>query len=116
MQEMNALNFSTLVRSRLATLGYAQKHLAREIQVTDSYISQLLTRKKAPPGRDRTDIYTKMEAFLQLKPGPRSRCFGSFAVWSCESAFRKSAMRCVRSLKDSRLERSSGWSPRHFSS
>ena len=63
------MNFSALVRSRLATLGYGQKDLARAVQVTDSYISQLLTRKKAPPARDRTDIYEKMERFLQLEPG-----------------------------------------------
>jgi hypothetical protein len=41
--------------------------------VTDSYVSQLLTRKKAPPARDRTDIYAKMEAFLQLEPGELGR-------------------------------------------
>lgn len=62
------MNFAALVRSRLATLGYGQKDLARAAQVTDSYISQLLTRKKAPPAPDRTDIYAKMEVFLQLEP------------------------------------------------
>ena len=67
------MNFSALVRSRLATLGYGQKDLARAAQVTDSYISQLLTRRKAPPGRDRTDIYAKMEAFLELEPGELGR-------------------------------------------
>jgi hypothetical protein len=41
--------------------------------VTDSYISQLLTRKKAPPARDRTDIYARMEAFLQLESGELER-------------------------------------------
>jgi hypothetical protein len=61
------------VRSRLATLGQGQKDLARAAQVTDSYISQLLTRRKAPPARDRTDIYTKMEAFLHLEPGELGR-------------------------------------------
>ena len=62
------MNFSSFVRSRLATLGYGQKDLARAAQVTDSYVSQLLTRRKAPPARDRTDIYAKMEAFLELEP------------------------------------------------
>lgn len=65
----DTLNLSTFVRSRLATLGHGQKDLARAVQVTDSYISQLLTRRKAPPRRDRTDIYPKMEAFLQLASG-----------------------------------------------
>ena len=67
------MNFSALVRSRLAKLGYGQKDLARAAQVTDSYISQLLGERKAPPGRDRTDIYAKMEAFLQLAPGELGR-------------------------------------------
>jgi transcriptional regulator with XRE-family HTH domain len=67
------LNFSALVRSRLEALGCGQKDLARAAQVTDSYISQLLTRKKAPPARDRTDIYKKMEQFLRLKPGELGR-------------------------------------------
>lgn len=61
------------MRSRLAALGLGQKDLARAVQVTDSYVSQLLTRRKAPPGRDRTDIYKKMEAFLQLEPGELGR-------------------------------------------
>ena len=65
--------FSSFVRSRLTSLGYEQKDLARAAQVTDSYISQLLTRKKAPPARDRTDIYSKMEVFLQLEPGELGR-------------------------------------------
>jgi hypothetical protein len=37
--------------------------------VTESYISQLLTRKKAPPAPERTDIYDKMETFLRLPAG-----------------------------------------------
>jgi hypothetical protein len=54
-------------------LGYGQKDLAKAAQVTDSYISQLLTRKKAPPDRHRTDIYEKMERFLRLEPGELGR-------------------------------------------
>lgn len=67
------MNFSALVKSRLAKLGYGQKDLARAAQVTDSYISQLLGDRKTPPGRDRTDIYSKMEAFLQIAPGELGR-------------------------------------------
>jgi hypothetical protein len=37
--------------------------------VTESYVSQLLTSKKAPPAPNRTDIYPRIEAFLQLPPG-----------------------------------------------
>jgi DNA-directed RNA polymerase subunit F len=67
------LNFSALVKARLAKLGHGQKDLARAAQVTDSYVSQLLTRRKAPPSRDRTDIYERMERFLQLEPGELGR-------------------------------------------
>jgi transcriptional regulator with XRE-family HTH domain len=67
------LSFVALVRSRLATLGYGQRDLARAAEVTDSYISQLLTQRKAPPSQDRTDIYKKMEAFLRLEPGHLGR-------------------------------------------
>ena len=61
------------MRSQLATLGYGQKDLARAVEVTDSYISQLLTRRKAPPAPERTDIYAKMEAFLQFEQGDLGR-------------------------------------------
>jgi len=67
------LDFVTLVRSRLTTLGYAQKELAKAVQVADSYISQLLTRKRPPPAPDRTDIYPKMESFLGLEDGALGR-------------------------------------------
>ena len=67
------MDFVTLVRSRLATLGCAQKELAQAAQVADSYVSQLLTRKRPPPAPDRTDIYPKMEAFLRLEPGALGR-------------------------------------------
>ncbi len=67
------MDFAALVRSRLKALGYEQKDLARAAQVTDSYISQLLTRRKAPPGLDRTDIYGRMEAFLGLRLGELTR-------------------------------------------
>lgn len=67
------MSFSAFVRSRLSTLGYGQRDLARAAQVTDSYISQLLTRRKAPPARDRTDIYGRIESFLQLEQGELGR-------------------------------------------
>ena len=64
------------MRSRLAELGCAQKDLAQAAQVADSYISQLLTRKRPPPAPDRTDIYPKMEAFLRLERGTLGRLAG----------------------------------------
>jgi transcriptional regulator with XRE-family HTH domain len=42
-------------------LGTEQRDLAAAAKVTQSYISQLLTGKKAPPTPERTDIYDKME-------------------------------------------------------
>lgn len=67
------MSFAALVRSRLKTMGYEQKDLARAARVTESYVSQLLSRRKAPPGRSRTDIYSKMESFLNLEAGELGR-------------------------------------------
>jgi len=47
-------------------LGLEQKDLATAAEVTESYVSQLLARKKLPPAPDRTDIYEKMAKFLKL--------------------------------------------------
>ena len=57
-----------LIRQRLAELNLEQKDLAEAAEVTESYISQLLTRKKMPPAPDRTDIYAKMARLLKLPP------------------------------------------------
>jgi transcriptional regulator with XRE-family HTH domain len=61
-----------LIRQRLTELGLEQKDLADAAQVTESYISQLLTRKKLPPAPDRTDLYDKMARLLKLPPGKLS--------------------------------------------
>jgi len=63
------LDFSLLIRQRLKELGTEQRDLAAAAQVTESYISQLLTGKKAPPAPERTDIYDRMETFLRLPAG-----------------------------------------------
>src|SRR6476659_5602385 len=63
------VDFPLLIRQRLRELGTEQRDLAAAAQVTESYISQLLTGKKAPPAPDRTDIYDKMESFLRLPVG-----------------------------------------------
>jgi transcriptional regulator with XRE-family HTH domain len=62
-----------VVRQRLEELGLEQKDLAAAAEVTESYVSQLLTRKKAPPAPERTDIYFKFEKFLKLPEGRLSR-------------------------------------------
>jgi transcriptional regulator with XRE-family HTH domain len=59
----------SVIKARLQELGLEQKDLAAAAEVTESYISQLLTRKKLPPAPDRTDIYEKMGRFLRLSNG-----------------------------------------------
>jgi transcriptional regulator with XRE-family HTH domain len=63
------LDISLVIKHRLEELGLEQRDLASAAQVTESYISQLLTRKKAPPAPARTDIYDKMSIFLKLPTG-----------------------------------------------
>ena len=63
------MDFPLLIRHRLKELGSDQRALAGAAHVTESYISQLLTGKKAPPAPGRTDIYERMETFLRLPAG-----------------------------------------------
>ena len=57
------------IKQRLEKLGLEQRDLAAAAEVTESYISQLLTRKKSPPAPGRTDLYDKMGKFLKLPSG-----------------------------------------------
>ena len=66
------MDISLVIRHQLNELGLEQRDLATAAQVTESYISQLLTGKKAPPAAHRTDMYEKMEAFLKLPSGELS--------------------------------------------
>ena len=66
------MDVSRLIRHRLKELGLEQKDLASAAQVTESYISQLLARKKAPPSPGRTDIYEKLGKALKLPIGQLS--------------------------------------------
>jgi transcriptional regulator with XRE-family HTH domain len=66
------MDVSLVIRHQLNELGLEQRDLATAAQVTESYISQLLTGKKAPPAAHRTDMYEKMEAFLKLPSGELS--------------------------------------------
>jgi transcriptional regulator with XRE-family HTH domain len=63
------VDVSFIIRQRLKELGLEQRDLAAAAQVTESYISQLLSRKKAPPAVDRTDLYDRMDAFLEFPSG-----------------------------------------------
>lgn len=67
------MDVSLLIRQRLQELELDQKDLAAASQVTESYISQLLTRKKAPPAPGRTDLYDRMGEFLNLPAGELSK-------------------------------------------
>jgi transcriptional regulator with XRE-family HTH domain len=58
-----------VIKHRLDELGLEQRDLASAAEVTESYVSQLLTRKKAPPAPNRTDIYDKMGKLLKLPQG-----------------------------------------------
>jgi len=63
------VDVSLLIKHRLKELGLEQKDLAVAAQVTESYISQLLAGKKAPPAPGRTDIYEKIGRVLRLPSG-----------------------------------------------
>ena len=63
------MDVSFVIRHRLEEFGLEQRDLAQAAQVTESYISQLLTGKRSPPAPNRTDIYDKMDKFLKLPTG-----------------------------------------------
>ena len=63
------MDVSLVIKHRLEELGLEQRDLASAAQVTESYISQLLTRRKVPPAPNRTDIYERMGQFLKLPNG-----------------------------------------------
>jgi transcriptional regulator with XRE-family HTH domain len=67
------VDVAELIKVRLEQLGYEQRDLATAVQVTQSFISQLLNRKKKPPSPERTDIYKKIEKFLKLPTGDLSK-------------------------------------------
>src|ERR1700735_274342 len=67
------MDVSLVIKQRLSELGLDQRDLASATQVTESYVSQLLTRKKAPPAPGRTDIYDRIGEFLKLPAGELSK-------------------------------------------
>jgi transcriptional regulator with XRE-family HTH domain len=60
------MDIAFLIRQRLEELGIGQRDLAVAAEVTESYISQLLAKKKTPPAPDRTDIYDKIAKVLRI--------------------------------------------------
>src|SRR5580704_16698908 len=69
----DSVDVCLVIKQRLEELGLGQRDLAAAAEVTESYISQLLTRKKAPPAPERTDIYERMGKFLKLPDGKLSK-------------------------------------------
>jgi len=63
------MDVSELIQQKMAKLGLDQRALADAAEVTESYISQLLSRKKMPPAPERTDIYNKLGRTLKLPAG-----------------------------------------------
>src|SRR5690242_786711 len=63
------MDVAFVVRHPLEQLGPEQRDRAPAAQITDSLISPLLTRKKASPSPNRTDICDKMGRFLKLPKG-----------------------------------------------
>jgi transcriptional regulator with XRE-family HTH domain len=67
------MDMLSVIKQRMEELSLEQKDLAAAAEVTESYISQLLTRKKAPPAPERTDIYSKLEKSLKVPNGRLSQ-------------------------------------------
>jgi transcriptional regulator with XRE-family HTH domain len=67
------VDVSLVIRRRLEEFGLEQRDLAEAAQVTESYVSQLLSGKRTPPAPNRTDIYDKMDKFLKLPSGELAR-------------------------------------------
>lgn len=67
------MDVSLVIRQRLEELGLEQKDLARAARVTESYISQLLTRRRPPPASNRTEIYDRLDKVLRLPQGELAR-------------------------------------------
>src|SRR5205809_4943989 len=63
------MDVSQLIQQKHTEFGMDRRDLADAADVTESYISQLLSRKKAPPAPDRTDIYDKLGRLLKLPAG-----------------------------------------------
>src|ERR1041385_7790399 len=67
------VDVSLVIRRRLEELGLEQKDLARAARVTESYVSQLLTRRRAPPVPTRTAINDRGGKLLRLPTGELAR-------------------------------------------
>jgi len=111
------MDVSQLIQQKLDESGLEQRDLANAAEVTESYISQLLSRKKMPPAPDRTDIYDKLGRFLKLPAGTlagladlqrknelrRYRYSKKFEICFSKNASGRNDARCARFLRRNRL-------------
>jgi transcriptional regulator with XRE-family HTH domain len=67
------MDLALVLRQHLEQLKLEQRNLADAAQVTESYISQILSGRKAPPAPGRTDIYDKLEPLLKFPKGELAR-------------------------------------------
>lgn len=93
------MDISLVIKHRLRELGLGQNDLAQAAQVTESYISLLLGRRKAPPASARTDLYDRIGEFLKFPAGELAR----LADLQRQEEFKKKAAEPLKALfKDSR--------------
>src|SRR5256886_17500099 len=57
-----------LMRRRLRELKRTPRELAAAVQVSETYIADLLAGRRRPPPPGRTDGYDRMTKFLRLHP------------------------------------------------
>ena len=67
------MDLALVLRQHLEQLNLEQRSLAAAAQVTESYISQLLSGRKTPPAPTRTDIYERLEPLLKFPRGELAR-------------------------------------------
>src|SRR5947208_5707363 len=67
------MDVALVIRRRLEEFGLEQRDLAQAAQVTESYISQLLTGKRAPPARTPPATTARRDRSLNLRPGDLPR-------------------------------------------
>lgn len=62
-------SFAEVVKKRLTELGMEQKELAKALDVSDAYVSRMLTGAALPPSITRSKIVPGMEKILGFKKG-----------------------------------------------
>lgn len=94
------MDVAALIKTRLGELGFEQKALAAAAEVTESYVSQLLGRKKLPPAPDRTDIYEKMGSFLRLPKGELAKLAGAQRMEKLRRGFEEAPKPLLKDVRE----------------